>query len=1244
MATFSYTINVPTPEIDTSMKLDVSISAPRSLFLKINSFIDETRRHLNSGAPYPDGFEFLQYVDGGNCPFWRIEPKTVIEKIELDDVADCITFLTAICANFPEIKLVGKIYQRTPMLGHRVVNNLRYRPYSTKFEVNQEYAEDRPGVTYVDPPERVGNSTSESAGKPRKPVPTRQKETPINLSTFLLPNGKANAFAILSSISVGALVPVQSSFGDTPSLWRYEFSANCEELVPGITKALKELGQALFDFDKLLGKDTQCVDADAVSPQLFGTCLLKLRDVTPFYLLGLFVNGAVRLVSASTDTIKVLVDERLPPAIPEFETLLVRLLWAAQVSSGIDPGFTLELGFTQSEVQGLDGLPPARSLDPIRRTYREEPVVAAYPYGRDEFDGGLSRRCEGGELPEHARALNDEDLFVKRAEDVIANPPATLTVFDGLWEGKYSAERGTVLDGDAITLVAVWNTRLHRIDYADVVQIGAYDQNGTLLGFVEEPTPIWKKPAPDDFAYRELACLLPYVTAVAKGVSGENHTLTLALSYDFARFKREFLVERALGVMRRPRRARALLSKGELVASQIPVERMGFIAKSLPIEDVYNPADRTPCGSSEARVSLYENILCLVGADSDFDSISRHLVDGVLEDIERTEDGHYYDPDELGAADTAFKRIAVIRKDAQDHLCGVFSPECRGVLAKDKAGLLLDEQNGVLCLVVAFRTSGRFEVEKYGVFLGKAEGKLGVAVLSKPAYGEKALVCSGNLGEEPLGEIAASAAEHSRDWFLNQREELANYGRESGDRGKTALRLALMEAFGWNEQFDGVNWSVGASAHPAFSDRGWRADRLSLQPEEAQKMRLLRRLVTLLASRAGSGASFDSDKSRLRLELLDVLRARVEAQADEALQLPEEAQKKFWRERLVTLLANRAASEGPSDFDKGRLLSELLGVLRVRAEKSQQLCSERPAAPEVPKPAVEEYRQGLLDYMEEGEGGEEEHTLPVEVSSVKNEGNPVEVLSSDVEQEAVAPDVGASAGQPSVSPSLWEAWQAAQSSGSPHGQGASSPRGSERRTGSKRKIVTVVLLVLACVAVPFCVMTAMHQMECEKKYGYVLGHESHDDRTTYEYLSELSSEGYKDAKLLYSDLYGWHLDFDIIVRNNWDWNSTTETWRRVAPELIQGLFVRYTTSGGVPGTGADLYFDVLARDAKTGEWRSVTGQSSIYISAGSSEAKSVYLCRGSDIDGIRVTPFILSYDEGGMLVKTEFDTKELYCK
>ncbi len=81
----------------------------------------------------------------------------------------------------------------------------------------------------------------------------------------------------------------------------------------------------------------------------------------------------------------------------------------------------------------------------------------------------------------------------------------------------------------------------------------------------------------------------------------------------------------------------------------------------------------------------------------------------------------------------------------------------------------------------------------------------------------------------------------------------------------------------------------------------------------------------------------------------------------------------------------------------------------------------------------------------------------------------------------------------------------------------------------------------------------------EAKYGYVCENKNNLDTTTYEYLLELKSKNYKDAKEIYAELYKWSMS-NIIFNSSLEGTNSESSLSKFEP-----IHCHFELHGGVPG-------------------------------------------------------------------------------
>ena len=87
----------------------------------------------------------------------------------------------------------------------------------------------------------------------------------------------------------------------------------------------------------------------------------------------------------------------------------------------------------------------------------------------------------------------------------------------------------------------------------------------------------------------------------------------------------------------------------------------------------------------------------------------------------------------------------------------------------------------------------------------------------------------------------------------------------------------------------------------------------------------------------------------------------------------------------------------------------------------------------------------------------------------------------------------------------------------------------------------------------------------QAKYGYVSTHMLSFNRTTYDYLKELTKAGYPGSKALYNELYGWSVEITCISNNEKDYRGIMKKISR-----YDTAWFSYKITGGAPDESADV--------------------------------------------------------------------------
>lgn len=114
----------------------------------------------------------------------------------------------------------------------------------------------------------------------------------------------------------------------------------------------------------------------------------------------------------------------------------------------------------------------------------------------------------------------------------------------------------------------------------------------------------------------------------------------------------------------------------------------------------------------------------------------------------------------------------------------------------------------------------------------------------------------------------------------------------------------------------------------------------------------------------------------------------------------------------------------------------------------------------------------------------------------------------------------------------------------------------------------------------------------EAKYGYVVAHKNRTDTTSYSYLKDLKSAGYKDSKDIYNSLYAWTMS---TVINSSETNSTSA---RSTISKYDTVYCHMKLTGGPPGASIKIKCTASwpngASHSHTFDWEWEDGDSSWY--------------------------------------------------
>ena len=290
MPTYTHSVSFDIPDFtpDLTQKMDVSLSTSRSVLKKVNEYLAEAKAAFRKGKPYPSKFEYLSdNEDNGPFPFENADNfKLIADSIPIDNVGFPIAVLGGVIKAFPEIGVVGKMYNIKPMFGKRNLYEISSPAGDETMLVEQHYNDAMPGDTRVpapvisdDPEEEpapikissklTGNSkptapgvikgSTKNHGSSSAPsgisISIGKKETAatklVNKSMvgepeYILPNDKMNPMALMWLIQNRLFNLNMSWDSGKHSVSRYSYSDDIESRAPEFMKIKDELGQAPF--------------------------------------------------------------------------------------------------------------------------------------------------------------------------------------------------------------------------------------------------------------------------------------------------------------------------------------------------------------------------------------------------------------------------------------------------------------------------------------------------------------------------------------------------------------------------------------------------------------------------------------------------------------------------------------------------------------------------------------------------------------------------------------------------------------------------------------------------------------------------------------------------------------------------------------------------------------------------------------------------------------------------------------
>ena len=372
-----------------------------------------------------------------------------------------------------------------------------------------------------------------------------------------------------------------------------KFASDCRSLVDGILDLMGVLE----------GDEGLRIPREVICRSLYGA--IREGDLTGITLFNLIACGhAIRIFRDDESVYRVIYDNRLARGIPSFYDLVERMVWDMRDYNGVQGSFQIMFAAARyvdadRYVSDFDGAVPGSVSQALWTEQVCEKPTVDLPSG-DNFSGYAEKIvygfASGFDVPTDMQA--DEELFEAALNAVARSFPTSIAI-----EGTHVLGRAARIEeirvGDPLVLAADWQS-----PYFDPVCIEVFNSSGETLGNLNEQF------SPCNAGSRELACLLPYITATVGSVTplskrrkGSKYALMdIHLEIDQGIFAGESwgssidpsVVAAAKNLLALPCAKRVVLSRGYLVGSDLN----GNVDTSH-VGDIANPmesADEKPDG------------------------------------------------------------------------------------------------------------------------------------------------------------------------------------------------------------------------------------------------------------------------------------------------------------------------------------------------------------------------------------------------------------------------------------------------------------------------------------------------------------------------------------------------------------------------------------------------------------------------------------------------------------------------
>ena len=328
--------------------------------------------------------------------------------------------------------------------------------------------------------------------------------------------------------------------------------------IPLFMKHVQNFAQGVADFVLRIEQDEGLVVPREKIHKITQRALPK-GDLTGLTLFNLQAcERSLMIIQLDPHKFRVCADSRVFEGIPDFVNLVGRMIWTMREISDIEAPFSVL--FTVKDNPAADSIfKISGSLD--------SPVPNVSKLGLIEFKTkpvvDFSEKNSINEKDQASSRYNDVTLNKQYslAKDEVFCTALGVLVRDAPWDCEIDVEAKSrcfakkLKRGDELRIESKWDTAEYKI-----CNIAVCDKSGKLLGFIKESL------TPYSDSSRELACVLPFVTAAVKAVMFDGSKILIDINIDSSsllsdeEWITDKVVEEAVGYLNAPKDNKSLIS------------------------------------------------------------------------------------------------------------------------------------------------------------------------------------------------------------------------------------------------------------------------------------------------------------------------------------------------------------------------------------------------------------------------------------------------------------------------------------------------------------------------------------------------------------------------------------------------------------------------------------------------------------------------------------------------------------